>query len=79
MQIVGIAKRNDESDEFGELVDVGTVGEFDALPTLLASVTACVNGDRHCTIYSSDSGSTHRTAMWLSASGDSFVSLAEMY
>ncbi|EJN58442.1 DUF7511 domain-containing protein [Halogranum rubrum] len=67
-----IAERDDQFGESGEL------DEFDAPPVLLASVTACADGDRQCTIYSSGSGSTHRAAMWVSASGNSFVSLAEM-
>jgi hypothetical protein len=48
------------------------------LPALLASVTVCPEGIERCTIYSSDSPHRHRAEMWLSASGDSFVALAEM-
>lgn len=72
---------DDESGESGKSAEFGEFGEFsesDSPPTLLASVTACSGEDRWCTIYSSDAETTHRTAMWLSASGDSFVSLAEM-
>lgn len=47
-------------------------------PTLLASVTVCPEGTERCTIYSSGSCHRHRAARWLSASGDSFVALAEM-